>query len=61
MLHQKIWCQFRIKDISTVSHDNYSRLFEEQLELDDKYKTLLQVSQSTVYCTLGEVSNAEAP
>lgn len=43
VLHQKIWCQFRIKDIKVASYDSHARLFEDQLELDDKYKTLLKV------------------
>ena len=43
VLHQKIWCQFRIKDITVANYDTHSRLFEEQLELDDKYKSLLKV------------------
>ena len=60
MLHQKIWCQFSIKDIRTSSNNNYSKLFEEQLELDEKYKTLLQVCQLTLHFTLGQVSIAEA-
>ena len=60
VLHQKIWCQFRIKDISTVSHDNHSRLFEEQLELDEKYKDLLKVCRFTLHCTLDGVPIAEA-
>ena len=45
VLHQKIWCQFRIKDISTSAYGTHSTLFEEQLELDDDYKKLLKVGE----------------
>lgn len=43
VLHQKIWCQFRIKDIKVASNDSHASLFDEQLELDDRYKSLLKV------------------
>ena len=36
-------------------------MFEEQLELDEKYKTLLKVCQSTPHYKLGGLSRAEAP
>lgn len=58
VLHQKIWCQFRIKDIRAVTYDSHAKLFEDQLELEDKYKTLLKVCERFFCFCLRNCNNA---